>query len=80
MTGKTQTNKKGNIQYLLNEQLSLTPADLLDIFAVSYTHLDVYKRQKVAFVIGKRGDGRLMELYVNGNRAGAAIYDNSRCV
>ena len=31
-TGKTQTNKKGNIRYLLNEQLSLTPADLLDIF------------------------------------------------
>ena len=30
--GKTQTNKKGNIRYLLNEQLSLTPADLLDIF------------------------------------------------
>ena len=27
-TGKTQTNKKGNIQYLLNEQLSLTPAYL----------------------------------------------------
>ncbi|MFR4660408.1 MAG: thymidylate synthase, partial [Parabacteroides merdae] len=32
VAGKTQTNKKGNIQYLLNEQLSLTPADLLDIF------------------------------------------------
>lgn len=32
---------------------------------------------KVAFVIGKRTDGRLMELYVNGNRAGADIYDNS---
>lgn len=31
---------------------------------------------KVAFVIGKRSDGRLMELYVNGNRAGADIYDN----
>ena len=30
--GKTQTNKKGSIRYLLNEQLSLTPADLLDIF------------------------------------------------
>ena len=30
--GKTQTNKKGNIRYLLNEQLSLTPADLLNIF------------------------------------------------
>ena len=30
--GKTQTNRKGSIRYLLNEQLSLTPADLLDIF------------------------------------------------
>lgn len=30
--GKMQTNKKGNIRYLLNEQLVLTPADLLDIF------------------------------------------------
>ena len=32
---------------------------------------------KVAFVIGRRTEGRLMELYVNGNRAGADIYDNS---
>lgn len=31
-SGKSQTNKKGNIRYLLNEQLYLTPADLLDIF------------------------------------------------
>lgn len=30
--GKTQTNKKGDIRYLINEQLSLNPADLLDIF------------------------------------------------
>lgn len=30
--GKTQSNKKGNIKYLLNEQLSLSPLDLLDIF------------------------------------------------
>ena len=30
--GKMQQNKKGNIKYLLNEQLSMTPADLLDIF------------------------------------------------
>lgn len=30
--GKIQTNKKGNIRYLLNEQLSLSPVDLLDIF------------------------------------------------
>lgn len=32
MSGKNQTNKKGNIRYLLNEQLYLTPADQLDIF------------------------------------------------
>ena len=31
-TGKTQTNKKGCIKYLLNERLMLTPADVLDIF------------------------------------------------
>lgn len=31
-SGKMLHNKKGNIKYLLNEQLSLTPADLLDIF------------------------------------------------
>jgi thymidylate synthase len=31
-TGKTQQNRKGGIMYLLNEQLHLTPADLLDIF------------------------------------------------
>lgn len=31
-SGKTQTNRKGNIRYLLNERLTLTPADLLDIF------------------------------------------------
>lgn len=30
--GKNQTNKKGNIRYLLNESLTLTPGDLLDIF------------------------------------------------
>lgn len=31
-SGKTQSNKKGSIKYLLNEQLVLTPSDLLDIF------------------------------------------------
>ena len=30
-SGKMQSNKKGNIRYLLNEQLTLLPADLLDI-------------------------------------------------
>lgn len=30
--GKAQTNKKGCIRYLLNERMTLMPADLLDIF------------------------------------------------
>jgi len=30
--GKTQQNKKGNIRFLLDEQLKLTPVDLLEIF------------------------------------------------
>ena len=30
--GKLQANKKGRIKYLLNERLTLTPCDLLDIF------------------------------------------------
>lgn len=30
--GKTQRNKKGEIRYLLDEQLKLKPADLLEIF------------------------------------------------
>ncbi|MDR2882233.1 MAG: thymidylate synthase [Alistipes sp.] len=30
--GKVQCNRKGDIRYLLNERLQLTPADLLDIF------------------------------------------------
>lgn len=32
VSGKTQHNRKGCIRYLLNEQLSLSPVDLLDIF------------------------------------------------
>lgn len=31
-SSKRQTNKKGNILFLLNEQLHLSPADLLEIF------------------------------------------------
>ena len=33
--------------------------------------------QKIAFVVGKRADGRLMELYVNGTRCAADIYGDS---
>ena len=38
--GKHQANKKGSISYLLNEQLLLTPSDLLDIFeSLSLIHI-----------------------------------------
>lgn len=30
--GNEQENRKGRIRYLLNERLTLTPVDLLDIF------------------------------------------------
>ena len=33
--------------------------------------------KKIAFVVGRRGDGRLMELYVNGTRCAADIYGAS---
>ena len=32
LEGKNQKNKKGDIRYLLNQQLSMTPGDLLEIF------------------------------------------------
>jgi hypothetical protein len=33
--------------------------------------------QKISFVVGKRSDGRLMELYVNGSRVAADIYGDT---
>ena len=58
-SGKMQSNKKGNIRYLLNEQLTLLPADLLDIFeghtiarkklkkrvTTVYTHMEIFKNR-----------------------------------
>ena len=41
--GKQQCNKKGEIRYLLNERLILTPSDLLDIFE---THSIARKKLK----------------------------------
>ena len=58
-SGKTQTNKKGNICYLLNEQLSLTPANLLDIFE---SHGIARKKLKNALQLFMRGE-RNVERY-----------------
>ena len=52
--GKCQTNKKGNIHYLLNERLSLTPADLLDIFESHGIARKKLKNELQLFMQGER--------------------------
>ena len=54
MEGKTQTNKKGGIKYLLNQQLSLTPADLLDIFESHGIARKKLKNELQLFMQGER--------------------------
>lgn len=52
--GKEQNNKKGEIRYLLNEQLSLTPADLLDIFEGHSIARKKLKSELQLFIQGER--------------------------
>lgn len=64
-TGKTQTNKKGNIQYLLNEQLSLTPADLLDIFEGHHIARKKLRSELQLFMQGERNVEKYREAGIN---------------
>lgn len=57
--GKTQQNKKGNICYLLNKTLTLSPADLLDIFE---THGIARKKLRSELCLFMQGE-RLTERY-----------------
>ena len=52
--GKPQTNRKGKIRYLLNEQLSLMPADLLDIFESHGSARKKLKNELQLFMQGER--------------------------
>lgn len=52
--GKPQTNRKGEIRYLLNEQLSLMPADLLDIFESHGIARKKLKNELQLFMQGER--------------------------
>ena len=52
--GKPQTNRKGKIRYLLNEQLSLMPADLLDIFESHGIARKKLKNELQLFMQGER--------------------------
>ena len=63
--GKTQTNRKGNIIYLLNEQLSLTPADLLDIFESHGIARKKLKNELRLFMQGERNVERYRDVGIN---------------
>ena len=63
--GKTQTNKKGNIRYLLNEQLALTPADLLDIFESHGIARKKLKNELQLFMQGERNVERYRDVGIN---------------
>ncbi len=52
--GNTQNNKKGIIRYLLNQQLVLTPADLLDIFESHSIARKKLRNELQLFIQGER--------------------------
>lgn len=60
-SGKTQSNKKGNIKYLLNERLFLTPADLLDIFEGHNIARKKLRNELQLFMNGERSVERYRE-------------------
>lgn len=63
--GKIQRNKKGNICYLLNEQLSLTPGDLLNIFEGHGIARKKLKNELQLFMQGERNVERYREVGIN---------------
>ncbi len=64
-SGKTQTNKKGDIRYLLNEALSLTPADLLDIFEGHGIARKKLKSELQLFMQGERNVEKYRDVGIN---------------
>ena len=62
LLGKMQHNKKGNIKYLLNEQLSLTPADLLDIFEGHNIARKKLRNELQLFMQGERNVDKYREV------------------
>ena len=64
-SGKMQCNKKGNIKYLLNEQLSLTPADLLDIFEGHNIARKKLKNELQLFMRGERCVEKYRDVGIN---------------
>ena len=63
--GKTQTNKKGNIKDLLNQELAMTPADLLDIFEGHSIARKKLKNELSLFMQGERNVEKYREVGIN---------------
>ncbi|MGP2570513.1 thymidylate synthase [Ornithobacterium rhinotracheale] len=63
--GKRQSNKKGNIRYLLDEQLRLKPADLLEIFEGHGIARVKLKNELELFQKGERLTERYREKGIN---------------
>lgn len=63
--GKMQCNKKGSIKYLLNEHLTFTPADLLDIFEGHNIVRKKLKNELQLFMQGERNVERYREAGIN---------------
>lgn len=63
--GKIQSNKKGDIKYLLNERMTLTPADLLDIFEGHGIARKKLKSELQLFMQGERSVERYRDAGIN---------------
>nr|DAK43164.1 MAG TPA: hypothetical protein [Caudoviricetes sp.] len=66
--GKRQCNTKGEIRYLLNEQLILTPSDLLEIFE---THSIARRKLKDELQLFMQGERQIVKY----RKAGIAWWD-----
>lgn len=64
-SGSVQSNKKGNIKYLLNEQLSLTPSDLLDIFEGHNIARKKLRSELQLFMKGERSVEKYRQVGIN---------------
>ena len=62
---KTQQNKKGGIRYLLNEHITLTPADLLDIFESHGIARKKLRNELSLFMEGERNVEKYREAGIN---------------
>ena len=63
--GSIQTNKKGNIKYLLNKHLDLQPIDLLEILEGHAVPRNKLKNELDLFMKGERSTEKYREIGVN---------------